>query len=322
MRGTSDPKGGNGPAGTPLAPTADPAPIAGPGATAGPAAAGPPAAAATGGGADDRPPADPALPAAVDGGGDTGGANGAAGPPRPALKPREKSDEDAIGPGPPLPDSPLPPRPAGELNPCDGRPAPPSAAGVLAAGVDGILSPPLPKPDEPAEGIDGAPPLPDPRPGMLIGGDNAEGVPALSPRSCCLRPVLISRGAWLPASLMLSPRLELSESVPPFVVPLSSPMSCPRDPAPPLVWSALSGASFGAGASFVAGPRRQPADIPLAPLLDSVAGAGLSCGVLGFPLGLSPMPIDAPCAVIAAVALSDMAVASPRAWATAAYSCG
>lgn len=286
-RATSDPNGGNGPAGTPLAPTAGPALIAGAGATAGPAA-GPPAAAATGGGADDKPPAGPALAAAVDGGGDTGGANGAAGPPRPALKPREKSDDDATGPWLPPVESPLPPSPAGELKPCDGRPPAPSPAGELAAGVDGMLRPPPPKPDDPAAGIDGAPPLPDPRLGMLIGGDNADGVPASVPL-CSLWLAVVSPGSRLPVPA-LSLWLESSEPVPVFDPELfSSPPSCSRRQGPPLVLSLSRGASFGAG------PRRQPADIPLAE-----SGAHFSGGALGFPPpsmgpeGLSPRLIEAP----------------------------
>ncbi|WP_373145950.1 hypothetical protein [Mycobacterium marinum] len=146
-RGTSDPNGGNGPIGPPAADPLVPVVVGG-----GDAAAG----VVTGAGPGDTPPG-AVLPAAVEAGGRTGGANGVGAPPAPAPapKPREKSDAAAGGCAIPAPAAP----PLGDGTPCVGKPPPPEPPGIPE---DGNFTPP-PDPPEgappPPNGAAGTPPL-------------------------------------------------------------------------------------------------------------------------------------------------------------------
>ncbi|GAB4994132.1 hypothetical protein MAHJHV58_40330 [Mycobacterium avium subsp. hominissuis] len=123
-------------------------------------------------------PAGAALPDAVEAGGVTGGANGAAGPPpKPALSPREKSDEvageDNGADGAPAPPGRPPlPKPPGDPKPCVGSPPPLPRP----LGVDGILGNP-PPPGEPTDEIAGDPPLL-----LLAGSDVGAGIPLVGER--------------------------------------------------------------------------------------------------------------------------------------------
>ena len=122
------------------------------------AAGGPPAADDTEGGPEDNAPGGAALPDAVDAGGCTGGANGAAGPPapKPALNPREKSDDVAAGPtgGGHRPRA----RQTSSRRRCQTlRRKPPPLKPLGTLGVDGILTPPRPPLDGLPNGTEGVP---------------------------------------------------------------------------------------------------------------------------------------------------------------------
>lgn len=199
-RGMSDPNGGNGPMAAGMAAPAPPGePTAEP-ADAGNDAAGLPLAADTGAGPGTNPALGAPLPAAgsLGGLGGTGGINGAAGAPpapKPALRPREKSADDANEDGgvKPL---------AGEkfAKPLDGMPPePPSPPGnpPPPRPLSGLPPPGSPKGGGrgrgwlPPKGAIGVSPSPEP-PAILLGVAGALGVGCDRPKG--------SEGAGPPGS--------------------------------------------------------------------------------------------------------------------------